>query len=93
MFLETWTYMCHGTCRAAIVWSIVTESDVRFADLYDRGPVQRLADELGEPSKRQKIASWVARARREGWLTSAVPGRAGADPGPRLIKWLEANVE
>jgi len=36
MFSETWTYMCHGTCRAAIVWSIVTESDVRFADLYDR---------------------------------------------------------
>lgn len=62
-------------------------------EVAPRGPVQRLADELGEPSKRQKIASWVARARREGWLTSAVPGRAGADPGPRLIKWLEANVE
>jgi hypothetical protein len=30
---------------------------------------------------------WIRRAREEGWLTMGQQGRAGANPGPRLIKW------
>lgn len=55
-----------------------------------RRPVQHLAELLQKP--RQRIASWIARARRDEWLTPAVPGKAGADPGPRLIEWLEAQA-
>ena len=32
---------------------------------------------------------WIRRAREEGWLTKGQQGRAGANPGPRLIKWLK----
>lgn len=32
---------------------------------------------------------WVRRAREQGWLTKGQQGRAGANPGPRLIQWLE----
>jgi transposase len=32
------------------------------------------------------INNWIARARNEGWLGPAAQGRAGADPGPRLLE-------
>lgn len=56
-----------------------------------RRPVEQLAEDLEEP--RQKVASWISRARREGWLSAAVVGRAGAQPGPRLVEWIEASRE
>jgi hypothetical protein len=57
-----------------------------------RRPVQHLAEKLGISDNRQRIASWVARARRDDWLTKAVPGKAGARPGPRLKRWLKSQA-
>lgn len=48
-----------------------------------RGAVQRLAEHYGKPP--QMISRWVMRARRDGWLGPAVPGREGAEIGPRLL--------
>ena len=47
-----------------------------------RGAVQRLAEHYGKPA--QTVSRWVMRARADGWLGPAVPGREGAEPGPRL---------
>ena len=35
------------------------------------------------------VRTWIRRAREEGWLTSGQQGRAGAAPGPRLLRWLD----
>jgi hypothetical protein len=34
------------------------------------------------------VSSWIKRCRAEGWLTPAIPGKAGAERGPTLITWL-----
>jgi len=36
---------------------------------------------------------WVRKAREEEWLTKGRQGRAGAGPGPRLLRWLEEQEE
>lgn len=46
------------------------------------GSVGRLAQRFGRPE--ETIRTWIARARRDGWLTAAVKGRRGAEAGPRL---------
>ncbi|MCC3652737.1 hypothetical protein LIX60_14950 [Streptomyces sp. S07_1.15] len=46
------------------------------------GAVKRIAEEFGRPD--ETIRSWIARARKAGWLGPSVKGRAGAEPGPRL---------
>ncbi|QFZ78716.1 hypothetical protein GFH48_12825 [Streptomyces fagopyri] len=46
------------------------------------GAVKRLAADFNRPE--ETIRTWVARARREGWLGPSVKGRAGAEPGPKL---------
>lgn len=46
------------------------------------GAVKRIAQEFGRPD--ETIRSWIARARKAGWLGPSVRGRAGAEPGPRL---------
>ncbi|MEU0219412.1 hypothetical protein ABZ281_31885 [Streptomyces sp. NPDC006265] len=47
-----------------------------------QGATRRLADAYGRPE--QTIRTWIARARKEGWLGPSAKGRAGAEPGPRL---------
>ncbi|MGA5371405.1 hypothetical protein ACPCSD_10035 [Streptomyces griseoincarnatus] len=47
-----------------------------------QGATRRLAEAYGRPE--QTIRTWVARARKEGWLGPSARGRAGAEPGPRL---------
>jgi hypothetical protein len=49
-----------------------------------RGAVQRLAKHFGQQSG--TVSRWVWRARKDGWLGPAVPGREGAEPGPRLLQ-------
>ncbi|MGV9281629.1 hypothetical protein [Streptomyces sp. NPDC003730] len=62
--------------------------DVSLAYLRETAPGQpqgatrRLAEAYGRPE--QTIRTWVARARKEGWLGPSAKGRAGAEPGPRL---------
>ncbi|MEU0971331.1 hypothetical protein ABZ357_40215 [Streptomyces sp. NPDC005917] len=46
------------------------------------GAVKRMASEFDRPE--ETVRSWVARARKAGWLGPSVKGRAGAEPGPRL---------
>lgn len=46
------------------------------------GAVKRMAQEFGRPE--ETVRTWIARARKAGWLGPSVKGRAGAEPGPRL---------
>ncbi|MEU8752017.1 hypothetical protein AB0C88_16140 [Streptomyces chartreusis] len=46
------------------------------------GAVKRMAKEFERPE--ETVRSWIARARKGGWLGPSVKGRAGAEPGPRL---------
>lgn len=48
-----------------------------------RGAVQRLAEHYDKPA--QTVSRWVMRARADGWLGPAVPGREGGEPGARLV--------
>lgn len=43
----------------------------------------RIAERFDRPQ--ETIRTWLARARKEGWLAPAVKGRLGGEPGPRLI--------
>jgi hypothetical protein len=54
-------------------------------------PVALLAKQLDAP--RSTVADRVRRARAAGWLAETTPGRAGAEPGPKLIEWLEGETE
>lgn len=47
------------------------------------GAMKRMADRFERPE--ETIRTWVARARRDGWLGPSVRGRAGAEPGPLLL--------
>jgi len=57
----------------------------------EQRPVTRLAEETGIP--RSTVADRVRKARAAGWLAETTPGRTGAEPGPRLIEWLEGETE
>jgi hypothetical protein len=48
-------------------------------------PIALIAEGLGRP--RNTVADWVRKARQRGWLTAATPGKAGAQPGQRLVAW------
>ncbi|TSB31877.1 hypothetical protein [Streptomyces benahoarensis] len=48
-----------------------------------RGHLDRIAVRLGWP--KNTVSTRLARARKQGWLGPAINGRAGSDPGPRLI--------
>lgn len=39
------------------------------------------------------VRHWVWLARKEGWLSKGEKGKAGAQPGPRLIEWLKTQEE
>jgi hypothetical protein len=39
------------------------------------------------------VGRWVRLAREAGWLARTTPGRLGAEPGPRLIEWMEGETE
>lgn len=46
-------------------------------------PVARIAERLGRPE--ETVRTWLARARKEGWLAPGVKGRAGGEPGSKLL--------
>lgn len=48
----------------------------------DRQATRRLAERFGRPEG--TVRTWVARARKEGWLGPGASGRMGAEPGPKL---------
>jgi hypothetical protein len=51
-----------------------------------RGARAVMAEELH--CSRDTVARWVRLAREAGWLAPTTAGRTGAEPGPRLIEWL-----
>ncbi|MFJ5155749.1 hypothetical protein ACIQCF_30095 [Streptomyces sp. NPDC088353] len=55
------------------------------------GALQRLAAEFERPEG--TIRTWLSRARADGWLGPSVKGRAGAEPGPRLLSWVGQKTE
>lgn len=46
-------------------------------------PLARIAEQFGRPE--ETVRTWLARARKEGWLAPGVKGRAGGEPGPKLL--------
>lgn len=50
------------------------------------GGMKRMAEQFGRPE--ETIRTWVTRARKDGWLGPSAKGRAGAEPGHKLIVWL-----
>lgn len=58
----------------------------------DRQATRRLAERFGRPEG--TVRTWVAKARKEGWLGPGASGRMGAEPGPKLRAWhdVPANI-
>ncbi|MFD9517687.1 hypothetical protein [Streptomyces sp. NPDC059979] len=53
------------------------------------GALRRVAARFDRPT--ETIRTWLARARKEGWLAPAVKGRAGGEPGPKLLVYRMAH--
>ncbi|MFH9225934.1 hypothetical protein [Streptomyces lydicus] len=47
------------------------------------GAMKRMAGRFNRPE--ETLRTWVTRARKDGWLGPSAKGRAGAEPGPRLV--------
>lgn len=54
------------------------------------GAIKRMAADFGRPD--ETIRTWVARARKGGWLGPSVKGRSGAEAGPKLKHVLEMEA-
>lgn len=62
---------------------------IRYIELLDehgQRVVTAMAEELGYSPN--TVSTWVRRAREEGWLTKGIQGKAGGEPGPKLIEWM-----
>jgi hypothetical protein len=71
--------------RSALSEQQIAEIAKRYLALYRSGmrrPLPQLANEFG--ISREQARDRVRRAREFGYLTAGTPGRAGAEPGPRL---------
>lgn len=54
-------------------------------------PMERIAERFGRPE--ETVRTWISRARKEGWLAPGVKGRAGGEPGPKLLALQLAELE
>lgn len=69
--------------------------DVALTYLEETGPgkakkpLERMAAKYGKPE--ETVRTWVARARKAGWLGPALKGRAGSEPGPRMLAEMAAR--
>lgn len=72
------------------------DRDAAVAELYlesvrdhPRNPIEALSALMGQP--RGRVSELVRRARDRGWLTARGRGKAGAEPGPRLLVYRETR--
>lgn len=56
----------------------------------DANAIQRVARRFARPEG--TVRSWIARARRDGWLEPGSKGRIGAEPGQRLLEWAAMQL-
>jgi hypothetical protein len=68
----------------------LAEAYLRVLAAHPRNPIQALTEELRksrrhEQLSRNTVAAWIRKARQQGWLSPSSRGKAGADPGPRLL--------
>ena len=68
----------------------LAEAYLRLLAEHPRTPIQTLTEELRksrrhEQLSRNTVAAWIRKARQQGWLSASSRGKAGADPGPRLL--------
>jgi transposase-like protein len=54
------------------------------------GAMKRMAKRFDRPE--ETLRTWVTRARKDGWLGPSTKGRAGAEPGPKLIAWVTRQL-
>lgn len=69
-------------------WSFVADLYLYCCQRYDSEPIVGMKLELEKREmfwSRSKVANEVKRARQLGWLTPSTRGKAGAEPGPKLI--------
>jgi hypothetical protein len=82
-----------GSRRGAKGWGDehfrrVAEMYLEALDIDRRRPLVLMAARFSGYS-RENVRDWVAVARDRGFLSAAQPGRAGAGPGPALVRWQE----
>lgn len=81
--------------RAPLTDAQLAEVAVRYlletAPGKPRGAIQRIAKQMGKPPA--TISRWVMRARADGWLGPAVPGREGAEQGPKITIIAEGPAD
>jgi hypothetical protein len=63
---------------------------------HPRDPIDALTRELRRADRHadlsaNTVSSWIRHARARGWLTPPSPGKAGAEPGPRLRETFEKS--
>ena len=72
-------------------WAAVAELYLYSLRVYGQKAVKGLVIELERRENifwaRSTVKTYVRRARELGWLTKGSQGKAGADPGPRLLQW------
>lgn len=86
MFAETDSTVRHGgrtPLSDDLLLSVALAYLEETAPGKDRRVLKRLSERFDRPE--ETIRTWIARARKAGWLGPGSKGRPGAEPGPRLL--------